>query len=79
VRRLVDPFNFGASVVDLTIAKGVENSGRGIKVASNSLIRVFNMRFFISRPLIDFSRAYPVSQCILDIWEGRMLCRLNYE
>jgi hypothetical protein len=79
VRRLVDPFKFGASVVDPTIAKGVANSGRGIRVASNSLIPIFNMRFFVSRPLIEFYRESAVAQCILDIWEGHILCTLNSE
>jgi hypothetical protein len=60
VRRLTDPFNFGASVVDPTISKGVENNGRGIGVASNSLIHVFNMRFSVSRPLIELSTTSPV-------------------
>jgi hypothetical protein len=79
VIRLVDPFNFVAGVVGPIIAKGVASSGRGIRSPSNSLIRSFNMTFFTSRPLIELSRAYPVAQCIWEIWEGGMFCRLISE
>jgi hypothetical protein len=64
VRRLVDPFNFIAGVVGSIIAKGVENSGRGIRAPSNYLIHSFNMTFFATRPLIELSRASLVAQCI---------------
>jgi hypothetical protein len=46
VSRLEDPFNLVAGLVGLTIVKGLEISGRGIKVSSSSLIICFNLMFY---------------------------------
>jgi hypothetical protein len=79
VRRLVDPFNFVAGVVGPIIAKGLANTGRGIKASSNSLIHSFNLTFSASRTSIELSMEYLFAQCIWEIWEGHMFLRLIYE
>jgi hypothetical protein len=61
VSKLEDPFNLVAGVVGLTIVKGMEKSGRGITVYSNSLILYFNFVFFASIPPMESYRLSPVS------------------
>jgi hypothetical protein len=61
VSRLEDPFNLMAGVVGLTIDKGLDTIGRGIKAFSNSMILSFNLAFLASNPSIESSRASPIA------------------
>jgi hypothetical protein len=78
VSKIEDPFFFFIVMAGLKIAKGMERSGRGIKVSSISLILYFNFIFSTSIPPMLLSNASRVTLQILEIWEGHIFLRLTF-
>jgi len=66
-------------MVGPTIAKWMEQSGRGIKVSSSSLILSFNFVFSPLRPPMESSNASSIALWILEIREGRISLRSTSE
>jgi hypothetical protein len=61
-RRVDDTFILVAMVAGTFFANGLENFGVAMKASSNSLRQSFSMVFSASIPLMESSRASPITR-----------------